>query len=233
MEQPTLFINYPTSPIVTALPLREQPLSRVLDGPRQCNTAELLAALIGGPRQVEVAAALLEKFDSVDGILSAHPKELAAVRGVGKQAVARLKASLELDLRRSSECAERKAVSCPADAYAVLYPCFHGREQEHVFVLMLDTRNRVIGQPEEVYRGTLNSSWIRIGELFREAIRWNAASIIIAHGHPSGDPSPSPEDIAVTKQFKTAGELLDIDLQDHLVIGNRGRFVSLRERGHI
>jgi len=103
-------------------------------------------------------------------------------------------------------------------------------EQEYLFVLLLDTRNRLMGQPIEVYHGSLNTSLIRTGEIFRDAIKVNAAGIIVAHNHPSGDPSPSPEDVAVTRALVEAGKLLDIAVLDHLVIG-RQRFVSLKERG--
>jgi len=102
-------------------------------------------------------------------------------------------------------------------------------EQEHLRVMMLDTKNRVLGSPT-VYVGSLNTSMIRVGELFREAIRSNSASVIVAHNHPSGDPTPSPEDVAVTRQIAEAGKLLDVDVLDHLIIG-RQRFVSLKERG--
>ncbi len=98
-------------------------------------------------------------------------------------------------------------------------------------MLLLDTRNRVIRDPLEIYHGSLNTSMIRIGELFREAIKWNAAAIILAHSHPSGDPSPSPEDVAVTRLTVEAGKLLDIPLHDHLVLGSGDRYVSLKERG--
>jgi DNA repair protein RadC len=102
-------------------------------------------------------------------------------------------------------------------------------EQEHMRVLLLDTKNRVVAA-REVYIGSLNTSLIRVGELFKEAVRANSASLIVVHNHPSGDPTPSPEDVAVTKQIVEAGRLLDIDVLDHLVIG-QGRWVSLKERG--
>jgi DNA repair protein RadC len=102
-------------------------------------------------------------------------------------------------------------------------------EQEHLRVLYLDTRNRLIGS-ETVYIGSLNAAHIRVSEVFREATRCNCAAIIVAHNHPSGDPTPSPEDVEVTRQLVAAGDLLDIELLDHLIIG-RQRFVSLRERG--
>jgi DNA repair protein RadC len=102
-------------------------------------------------------------------------------------------------------------------------------EQEHLRVILLDTRNRII-TIDTVYKGSLNSSMVRVGELFRRAIRRNAAAIIVAHNHPSGDPTPSPEDVAVTRQVVQAGQMLDIEVLDHIIIG-RGRFVSLKERG--
>jgi DNA repair protein RadC len=102
-------------------------------------------------------------------------------------------------------------------------------EQEHMRVLLLDTKNRVVAT-KEVYVGSLNTSLIRVGELFKEAVRANNASLIVVHNHPSGDPTPSPEDVAVTKQIVEAGRLLDIEVLDHLIIG-QGRFVSLKERG--
>jgi DNA repair protein RadC len=103
-------------------------------------------------------------------------------------------------------------------------------DQEYLYVIHLDTRNRVIGSPREVYHGSLNTSLIRVAEVFSEAVKVNAAGIIVVHNHPSGDPSPSPEDVAVTRALVEAGKLLDIDVLDHLVIGQH-RFVSLKERG--
>jgi DNA repair protein RadC len=102
-------------------------------------------------------------------------------------------------------------------------------DQETFVVVLLDTRNRVLAK-HTLYQGTLNASHVRVCEVFREPIRRNAASIILAHNHPSGDPTPSPEDASVTRQLVTSGRLLDIEVLDHLVIGQQ-RFVSLRERG--
>ena len=95
---------------------------------------------------------------------------------------------------------------------------------------LLDTKNRVLGTPT-IYIGSLNTSLIRVGELFRNAIRANCASVIVCHNHPSGDVSPSPEDVAVTRQIVEAGKLLDIEVLDHIILGRNGRFASLKERG--
>jgi DNA repair protein RadC len=230
-QPPLLFGSYCAKQDVSALPVREQPTQRVLADSSSCSAVELLAALIGGPRQIETATALLAKFNSVAGIVSASTADIASVRGVGQTTAARLKAALQLGIRATHDLPEKTQVGSPADAATILRPCFIGKEQEHVYVLLLDTRNRVIGQPVLIYKGSLNTAMIRVGELFREAIRWNAAAIIMAHGHPSGDPSPSPDDVAVTRLVVEAGKLLDIPLHDHLILGAGSRFVSLKERG--
>ena len=117
----------------------------------------------------------------------------------------------------------------PADAAALVQYEMSALEQEHLRVILLDRRNRVM-ETVEVYRGSVNSSQIRVGEVFKEAIRKNASALIVIHNHPSGDPTPSPDDVAVTRAIVQAGKLLDVDVLDHLVIGH-GKWVSLKERG--
>lgn len=231
LQQTPLFGMYREKPGIGTLPLREQPAQRVLADSRACNDVELLATVIGGPHQIETATALLTKYPTVYGIVSASLADLASVRGISNMTAARLRAALELGLRATHDQPERVQITSPAEAAKVLLPYFIGRDQEYVFVLLLDTRNRLMGQPVEVYHGSLNTSMIRISELFREAIRANAASIILAHNHPSGDPAPSPEDVAVTRLLVEAGRLLDITAYDHLILGAGSRFVSLKERG--
>ncbi len=102
-------------------------------------------------------------------------------------------------------------------------------EQEHLRVMLLDRRNRVL-DTVEIYKGSVNSSQMRVGEIFKEAIRQNASALIVIHNHPSGDPTPSPDDVAVTRAIVQAGKLLDMDVLDHMVIG-QGKWVSLKERG--
>jgi len=102
-------------------------------------------------------------------------------------------------------------------------------EQEHLRVLLLDTKNHVLDSME-VYRGSVNMSQVRVGEVFKAAIRRNATAVIVVHNHPSGDATPSPDDVAVTRAFVQAGKLIDVDVLDHLVIG-QGKYVSLKERG--
>jgi DNA repair protein RadC len=141
-----------------------------------------------------------------------------------------IKAAFELGRRLLlSAPDERPQIRAPADAANILMSDMSLLEQEQLRVMLLDTRNRVLATPV-VYVGSLNMTMIRVSEVFREAIRQNSAAIIVAHNHPSGDPSPSPEDVAVTREIITAGRLLDIEVLDHLVIGQQ-RFVSLKERG--
>lgn len=127
-----------------------------------------------------------------------------------------------------SRSAERPSITSPKDAYEILKGFLEPLDHEELWVAVLDTRNRVMALVS-LYRGSVNSSQIRVAEVFRKAILENAPAIVLAHNHPSGDPSPSPDDIAITKELVKAGKLLDIQVLDHLVIG-QDRFVSLKER---
>lgn len=135
----------------------------------------------------------------------------------------------ELNARLNTHPTERPAIHSPQDAFEILR-CFLGNlDHEELWVLNLDTRNRV-KHLVKLYQGSVNSSQVRVAEVFRAAITDNAPAILLAHNHPSGDPSPSPDDVSVTRAILQAGKLLDIDLLDHLVI-THDRFVSLKERG--
>ena len=125
--------------------------------------------------------------------------------------------------------AERPAIQSPKEAYVLLQPFLEPLDHEELWVLVLDTRNRVLALVA-LYRGSVNASQVRIAEIFRKAVAENAPAILVAHNHPSGDASPSPDDVAVTRHIVEAGKLLDIQVLDHLVIG-QGYFVSLKERG--
>ncbi len=140
-----------------------------------------------------------------------------------------IKAALELGRRLLLESpGERPQVRSPEDVASILQIDMSLLEQEHLRVVLLNTKNHVVAIPT-VYKGSLNSSQVRVGEVFRDAVRENCASVIVAHNHPSGDPTPSPEDVRVTRDLVAAGKLLDIEVLDHLVIG-RGRYVSLRQK---
>jgi DNA repair protein RadC len=220
---------------IRALPEGERPRERLRDnGPQALSTAELLAIIlrvgVEGASVIDVARALLAEFGGLAGLMQADFATLCRVKGMGEAKVAQLKAALELGRRVLATSPEQRyQIRTPADAASLLMMDMAFLEQEHLRVLLLNTKNHVVGSPT-IYKGSLNSSVVRVGEIFREAIRQNCAAIIVAHNHPSGDPTPSPEDIAVTCEIIQAGKLLDIDVLDHLVIGHN-RYISLRERG--
>ena len=222
-------------PTIKELPVSERPRERLKKyGAASLSTAELLAIIlrtgVGGESVLNLAARLLARFKGLTGLARASFAELCAEKGVGVAKAAQLKAALELGRRlliASPE--ERPQVRSPADAANLLMLEMGLLEQEHMRLILLDAKNRVLDTPT-IYIGSLHTSAIRVGELFREAVRGNCAAIIVAHNHPSGDPTPSPEDVKVTEQIVAAGKLLDIEVLDHLIIG-RQRYVSLKERG--
>jgi len=220
---------------ISDLDASERPRERLERlGPKALNQAELLAILlrtgVPGENAVEVGQRLLKEFGGLAGLHRATFEEIVSQHGIGEAKAAQIKAAIELGRRLVEENPEeRPVVHSPEDAAALVSYEMSALEQEELRVLLLDTRNRVLAK-ETLYRGSLNSSQVRVGELFKAAIRRNSAAIIVVHNHPSGDPSPSPDDIALTRGIVQAGKLLDIEVLDHLVIG-RGKYVSLKERG--
>lgn len=229
---PEMIEYYPT---IKDMPADERPRERLMHaGPMALSTTELLAIIlrtgVRGENVLDLSQRLLARWGGLAGLARVSMAELCAEKGLGAAKAAQLKAALELGRRlllASPE--ERPQVKSPADAANLLMAEMGLLEQEHMRVVLLDTRNRVTGI-HTVYQGSLNTTMVRVAELFRDAIRHNSAAIIVAHNHPSGDPTPSPEDVAVTQQIVAAGKLLDIDVLDHLIICQH-RFVSLRERG--
>ena len=217
-------------PRLKSMPLREQPAYRVAQDPGACNLSELMAALIGGQKQIEIAEALLIHFGGdICRLYKAHPAELTKVKGINQAKAIRIKAALQLGLRLTAPNEERPTINSPSDAAALVQHEMGLLEKEHLRVILLDTRNHVL-DIVEVYHGSVNTSQVRISEVFHPAVQRLAPAIIVCHNHPSGDVSPSPDDVAVTCAMVQAGKLLDIDLLDHLVIG-LGKWASLKERG--
>jgi len=179
---------------------------------------------MNAPTEIMMRAGSLRKLSQMT------VEELSEIESVGEGLALAVKAALELGRRQMIESPkERDQVRSPADAANVLMSTIGYEEEEHMVAVLLDNKNYIIGI-ETVYVGSLNQCLIRVGEMFKVAIRRNAAAIIVAHNHPSGDPTPSPEDVAVTDMIVQAGNLLDIEVLDHLVIGHQ-RYVSLKERG--
>lgn len=192
--------------------------------------AILLRTGVRGAGAVRLAEALLSDLGGVLGLQSVRYDDLRSRNGIGPAKAAQILAAIELGRRFAhAQLEERRSIQTPEDVVQSLAFDIAGQEQEHLVVLLLDTRNRVIRQ-ETVYVGSLNTSVVRVGEVFREAVRANAAALIVAHNHPSGDPSPSPEDVAVTRAIVQAGRLLDIEVLDHLILG-KNRHLSLRQAG--
>ncbi|MGD2156090.1 MAG: DNA repair protein RadC [Anaerolineales bacterium] len=219
-----------TLPKLKLLPLREQPTHRVAQDPAACNLSELLAVVVGGQGQIETAEKILARFGDLHGLHRAHISEICTLPGIGQTTAVRLKAALALGMKLALDPGtERPTIHCPADAAALVQGEMGLLEKEHLRVILLDTRNHVL-DIVEIYRGSVNSSQMRVAEVFKPAIQRTAAAILLLHNHPSQDPSPSPDDVAVTRAIVQAGELLDIPLVDHLIL-SRGGYVSLKERG--
>lgn len=217
-------------PRLKTLPIREHPISRIYDlGTQSVSLTELLAAVIGGAGQLEVAERLVVRYQALSALVHAPLAELQQLTGVGHATAARIKAALELGRRLIQESSrERPTIRSPADAANLVMHDMAMLEKEELRVILLDTKNQVLGVTT-VYVGSVNTSIVRVAEVFQEAIRVMAAGIIVCHNHPSGLCGPSPEDVRVTKQIVDAGQLLDITVLDHLIIG-RGLFASLKEK---
>jgi DNA repair protein RadC len=186
---------------------------------------------------VDLARNLLNDYGSLTALAQASADELSRIRGMGRVKAQVLKSALELSKRLADESTPtRQAIRSPEDAAGVLRERIKTREEESFWVLLLDAKNRLIKAPFEVTRGLLDASLVHPREVFKEAIRSASAAVVLAHNHPSGDPTPSSEDIRITKQLVEAGQIVDIHVLDHVVLGrssegNSGDFFSLRESG--
>lgn len=222
------------SPMIRDLPANLRPRERLIyAGESALSTAELLAIILRvgnrGESVIRMAERLLSEFDGVAGLAKADFDELCRVHGVGTAKAAQLKSALELGRRLLiAQPEERPQIRTPADVANLLMLEMSLLEQEHLRTVLLNTKNRVM-RITDVYAGSLNAAVVRVGEVFRAAVRANAASIIVVHNHPSGDPTPSPEDVRVTEMIVAAGKLLDIGVLDHLIIGHN-RYISMKER---
>lgn len=190
----------------------------------------LLELLIGEPGGADVAG-LLERHPLSGGLWGLCAEDLVALDGVGPVGAARVLACLEVSRRAALWCrADRPAINTPEDVYALVAPQLRGADREHFWALALNTKNRLL-RTFEVSVGSLNASIVHPRELFKEAVRISAASIVVVHNHPSGDPTPSGADIQLTRRLSRAGDVLGIDLLDHVVIGDGGEHASLKELG--
>jgi len=221
-------------PLIRDLPASERPRERLRHrGAAALSNSELLAIILRtgatGENVVAQATRLLSRFNGLPGLARASVGELCAEHAVGEAKASQVLAALELGRRLLAvHPDERPSVNSPQDIANLLLADMALLEQEHLRVVLLNTKNQVMAAPE-VYKGTLNTTHVRVADLFREAVRENCPAMIIVHNHPSGDPTPSADDVAVTKLIREAGSLLEVDVLDHIVLARKG-FVSLRER---
>jgi len=225
----------PRGHTIRETPATERPRERLAQrGPGGLTAAELVALLWGsgtrGRSAVDLATDALAAHDGLTGLARASDLELAAMPGIGAAKSAQLIAAFELGRRLLADWPSgRWSIRAPGDVADRLILQMGRLEREELRVVILDTKNHVL-RVQTVYQGNVSSSLVRVGELYRDAVRLNAASIILVHNHPSGDPTPSPDDLHLTAEALAAGRLLDIGLLDHLVIGHDA-YVSLRDRG--
>jgi DNA repair protein RadC len=220
---------------IRELPAAERPRERLaLRGPGGLTSAELIALLwgsgSGGRSAVELAEDALARHDGLTGLARATDVELEAISGIGRARAAQLAAAFELGRRLLADWPTgRWTIRSPRDVADRLVLQMGRLEREELRVVLLNTKNVVL-RVATVYQGNVASSLVRVGELYRDAVRLNASGLILVHNHPSGDPTPSPDDLHLTAEALAAGRLLDIQLLDHLIVGHDA-YISLRDRG--
>ncbi len=224
----------PASPAIRDFPTNERPRERMRQyGASHLSNPELMAILLRtglkGENVLAVATRLLAQFDGMSGLSRITFDDLCAQKGISEAKACQLLAGIELGRRVASLTPEdRPVMGRPADIANLLIGEMTALDREHLKVVLLNTKNQVMGM-EQLYSGSVNAALVRPAEVFASAVRRNFPAIAVVHNHPSGDPTPSNEDVQITKRLVEAGELLEVDLVDHVVIG-QGRYVSMRER---
>jgi len=225
---------------IQELPPEERPREKLAEkGPEALSDSELIAILLRtglpGANAVEIARQLLERFGSLGGLARCSVKEIAGIKGIGQAKAVQLAAAFGIGVRLARETISREPLDTPEQVYDLLGPEMRRLRQESLRVLLLDTRHRLL-RVEEISLGSANESIAHPREIFRPALIHSAFAIIVAHNHPSGDPTPSSADIRLTRRLKEAAELLMIKLLDHVIIGAPGNdgspgFASFRKLG--
>lgn len=216
--------------------MADRPRERLLrQGAMSLSNQELLAILLRTGTKEESVLALanrvLSTFERLHHLKHATIEEMIAIKGIGEVKAIQILAAIELGRRLSQKQNDDKfTVRSPQDAAAYLMPDMTSLIQEHFVVLFLNVKNQIMHK-QTIFIGSLNASIVHPREIFREAVKRSAASIICAHNHPSGIPTPSPEDIEVTKRIQEAGYIIGIELLDHVIIGDH-QFISLKEKGY-
>ncbi|HLR03761.1 MAG TPA: DNA repair protein RadC [Virgibacillus sp.] len=223
--------------MIKNVPKEDRPRERLLKyGSHYLSNQELMAILLGnGTRNESVmvlANRLIIHFEGLNLLKDATIEELTAIKGIGEAKGVLVLAAIELSKRMNKHRhEERYIIRSPEDGADYVMEEMCGLNQEHFVVLFLNTKNQIIHR-QTIFIGSLNASIVHPREIFREAVKRSCASIICAHNHPSGDPTPSQEDINVTRRLVESGKMIGIEVLDHLVIGDR-KFVSLKEKGYL
>ena len=214
----------------------DRPRERLIrQGSQSLSNQELLAILLRtGTKEESVlglANRVLLSFEKLHALKHATIEEIVDIKGIGEAKAVQLLAAIELGRRLAQkEVDDRFTIRSPEDAANYLMPEMSALQQEHFVTLFLNTKNQVIHK-KTIFIGSLNASIVHPREIFREAVKRSAAAIIISHNHPSGVPTPSPEDIDVTNRIFEAGHIIGVDLLDHVIIGDH-QFVSMKEKGY-
>ncbi|MFC1925201.1 DNA repair protein RadC [Chloroflexota bacterium] len=218
------------------LPLPDRPRERLLKlGAEALSAQEILALILGrGVKNESVmvtAQRLLSQFGSLQGVASAPVEELCKVKGIGIAKASQIKAALELSkrLENSPDGRGKATIKTPEDVLSQVKGTLKDKKKEHLLALLLDTRNQLV-KTATVSIGSLDSSIVHPREVFKEAISASAASVILVHNHPSGDPQPSDDDIDITKRLVEAGKIVGIEVLDHVIVGDEA-YVSIKGRG--
>lgn len=223
---------------VNDIPLNERPMEKLLQfGVESLSNEELLAILLRtgtkGENVIALSRRVLIELDGLDGLLNVSFEEASKIKGIKKVKACQIISMMELvnRVRTLKSKNENLKISSPKDVSALLINEMSNLKQEVFKLILLNTKNVVIGT-KDVFKGTLNSSIVHPREVFKEAIQRGSANIIVCHNHPSGDPTPSKEDIDITLRLKECGKIMGIGLLDHIIIGNN-KYVSLKEKGII